>query len=143
MQIQLTITSKPYELAQMKRLPSEAQSNYVPYLLGNDTPLNNSMLSSYRLNSEFVVVGTALFRSIDIACYLNQNKESVVPKVIIIDNSRNTSLAWQRIKAFFANVSPDQDIRDFLYEEDGFLSLISELMYCGMHQLRHHLFGRK
>jgi hypothetical protein len=116
------------ELAIIEKLPLAQQSNYVPYLLGNDTPLTNESLAPYRMNKNFVLIGTALFRSIDIACNLAQNDTTMVPTVVIIDTSRNTSIAWQQIQALFAAAPPTQDYRKFLYDEDGFLSLISDLM---------------
>lgn len=116
------------ELAKIETLPLALQSDYVPFLLGNDSPLTVAEIAPYKINDNFVLIGTALFRSVDIACKLSQNNFDVVPTVVILDNSRYTSMAWQAIKTFFNTASPEQNLRDFLYSEDGFLSFICDLI---------------
>lgn len=126
-------------LETIEKLPLALQSNYVPFLLGNDTPLTCSKIVPYQMNENFVLIGTALFRSIDIACWLTKNKSNVIPTVIIIDHSRNTSIAWQQIKAKFASVTPSQNINGFLHDEDGFLDFLLELRDQNIIQIDNNL----
>ncbi|WP_133128821.1 hypothetical protein [Legionella nagasakiensis] len=109
------------------KLNVEDASDYIPFFLGNDTPLTDRQLAEHTINTNFVLVGTALFRSIDIACKLAATSD-VFPKVIIVDNSRRTHLAWKQIQAFFAASPPDETWRIFLHKSDGFLEFILDTL---------------
>ena len=101
-------------------LTDDQLTDYAPFLIGNDTPLTTEQIIPHQINRNFVLIGTSLFRSIDIACKLAKSPD-VFPKVVIIDNSRKTSLAWQQIKTFFAT-STIESWPEFLNDdEDGFL----------------------
>ncbi|MDX2345346.1 MAG: hypothetical protein QNK11_00530 [Legionella sp.] len=106
--------------ASITRLPPEKWESYSPFLLGNDTPLTNEQVVAHKINKNFALVGTALFRSIDIACQLAHD-ENVFPTVIIVDNSKEVSEAWSKIKRFFSEKEEEEDhaedIMDFSMDE--------------------------
>ncbi len=123
--VEVALTTPPAsDLAEIKRLPVEKRSDYTPFLIGNDTPLTTQQIVPYKRDKNFVLLGTALFRSVDIACKLAQT-EHVFPTIVVIDNSQKTSQAWERIKTFFATTELTES--DFLYDEDGFLELVLAL----------------
>ena len=110
----------------IKKLPDTKLCSYRSFLIGNDTPLTTKDLEPHKINTNFVLIGTSLFRSADIACKLAAS-ESVFPKVIIVDNSREAAAAWAKIKQFFHD-STQTSWKSFLFDEDGFLEFVfSEL----------------
>ena len=110
----------------IKELPYTKLSSYRSFLIGNDTPLTTKDLEPHKINTNFVLIGTSLFRSADIACKLAAT-ESVFPKVVIVDDSREAAAAWSKIKQFFHD-STKTSWRNFLFDEDGFLEFVlSEL----------------
>lgn len=116
----------------IKQLPDDKLCSYRSFLIGNDNPLTAEHLGPHKINTNFVLIGTSLFRSIDIACTLAAS-EAVFPKVVIVDNSREAAIAWAKIKDFFQK-STKTSWRAFLFdnpdEDDpgGFLEFVlSEL----------------
>ncbi|MCH9756140.1 MAG: hypothetical protein K0U37_02970 [Gammaproteobacteria bacterium] len=118
MEAKTTLSKRKRSLETIPQLPLEKRSNYTPFLIGNDTPLTSEQIAEHQINQDFILVGTALFRSIDIACKLAQN-EGVFPTVVIVDNSQKVSEAWEKIKAFFAEEQDDivDDTLDFILDE--------------------------
>jgi hypothetical protein len=108
---------------QFKELDPSELEDYPAFLIGNDRPLNETELESFQMTSDFLLVGTSLFRSIDFACRL-ASTHKVNPKVIIVDNSRQVIDTWAKLKSFFEKTT-ETDAKKFLEDpDDGFLEFI-------------------
>lgn len=108
---------------QITQLQMSELIEYKAFLTGNDPCLTRKQLSPYLIERNFLLVGTSVFRSIDLACKLAAS-EAVFPKVIIIDNSSDVHLTWLKLKKFFAE-SPSIDAREFVEDpEQGLLEFI-------------------
>lgn len=114
-------------LDKIPKLDESEKTSYIPFFLGNDSPLDKINLTKYIQEKDFVFVGTSLFRCVELVCALTKN-EKYTPKIVIIDNSLKTSLAWEKIKDRFKKFPSDQNVKKFLEGQDGFLELILELM---------------
>ena len=108
-------------LDSIERLPEEKLNNYRPFIVGNDTPLTAKVLTPHKLNQDFILVGTSLMRSVELGCRLAES-ETIIPKIIIVDNSKHTSAAWKRLKEFFETTS--LDAKSVLEDDDGLLEYI-------------------
>lgn len=115
------------EVTKIKRLPVSQQTDYQSFIVSNDKSLMNTNLSKYQFEQDFLLIGTSLFGSITLACKLAKNT-AIVPEIVIIDNSLNVSIAWSRIKEFFAKVPSEMDVEEFLHGENGFLDLLLNLI---------------
>lgn len=111
--------------AKLNPLPSGQQTSYGPFLLGNDLPLKTNEINPYKIDGNFLVVGTSMFRSIDIACSLvSHQSNQFTPKVILIDNSKYAFEGWKKIQQFFSTC-PLSDPTEFIQDEEkGFLQFV-------------------
>ncbi|KTD33879.1 hypothetical protein [Legionella israelensis] len=120
------------------QLTSEELKDYTAFLIGNDRPLTEEEVELFQMETNFVLVGTSVFRSIDFACKLSA-KYNVTPKVFIIDNSRQVHETWEKLKNFFAE-STETDIKSFLHGKTGlFEFILNELLDVthGMNPVRY------
>lgn len=108
---------------QITPLKRSEQTEYKPFLIGNDKPLSSTDIAAHQLNMPFILVGTSMFRAVDFACRLAGNE--ITPKVIIVDNSIEVFHAWQKLRTFFTEThltSTD----DYLEGNEGILEFIVE-----------------
>lgn len=104
-------------------LRNEQRTEYRSFLIGNDPKMDKLSFASYSRSANFVLVGTSLFRSVEIACHLAASND-VFGKIILVDKSRNAVNAWKKIKAFFESNTlndPEEFVND---EENGWLTFI-------------------
>ncbi len=128
--IQKTIRGVAARLAhKISKLKSGDATDYVPFMLGNDHALTEDKYAHHLIRTNFVLVGTALFRSVDIACRMAVDFEGrkVFAKVIIVDNSEKVVESWRRIKTAFASSAEGESWDSFLKRGDGLLELFLEL----------------
>ena len=116
------------QLQGLHQLKQDSLCDYTPFLIGNDLPLTRQDLADYVIDRNFLLVGTSVFRSVDLGCKLAKS-ETVFPKIIIIDNSKDVLFAWENLKFFFGN-SELTDADEFVNDDtDGLLEYILKNMH--------------
>jgi len=106
------ITRSLYALNQ---LPSNKQLNFRTLIVGNDPIING--LEKYKvIDAPIALIATSGLRSVLLACELGNNH--YIPKLIIIDNSKQVHTFWDRIKKVF-ETSINQEL--FLTNVETFL----------------------
>jgi hypothetical protein len=125
------LVQKKYGITQ---LSNSKLVSYKAFLFGNDMPLSQEDLQDYQMSEQFLLVGTSIFRSIDFACKL-ATSETIIPKVVIIDNSLEVYQTWQVLKKFFAESSAT-NVSDFLSAPDeGLFEFILDNLQDMVHGL--------
>ncbi len=99
------------------QLSDREVTDYSPYILGNDGPLTSDQLNHHRMDKHFVLVGTALLRSVQLACVLAPKDD--VPEVVIVDNSEKAAEAWIKIKQFFEGLPDEAKWSDIFTPKGG------------------------
>lgn len=101
-----------------KLLPDEKRQQYKAFVVGNDpvfTGINRLVKEEKELNP-FAVVGTSVLRGLDIAMEIRKGKfsydektsNSGLPKLIIVDNSREVNAFWRNLRKFVSQQNSDQ-----------------------------------
>ena len=102
---------KKYKITHLK--PTE-QESYQALVVGNDPVIDK--LDKYKQEHDdkhtIAVVGTSVLRSIEIGLELSNS--SKLPKIIIIDNSKEVTALWDKLRAFSTTYPNKSDFFKFL-----------------------------
>ena len=106
----------------LKHISEEKRDCYEAFFIGNDPVIKGLHLHTPKNTSKpIAVIGTSVIRSVEIAL---QVRNPHVPKVIIVDNSRQVIQLWSNLRHFS---SLCHDSKEFLTKLPKFLSQNSTL----------------
>lgn len=109
---------KTRSLYALTQLVSNKQLDFRTLIVGNDPMING--LEKYKvIDAPIALIGTSGLRSVLLACELGSKHH--VPKLIIIDNSRQVHVFWNKIRKLFETCNNQES---FL---TSFETLIKEL----------------
>ena len=113
------LSREKYALHKIRKAP---EVDCEAFLVGNDPVMTG--LSNYQMTDDFVLIGTSCFRSVAIACSLGSTlAKNIIPKIVIIDSSRQVNEMWRRVQQLFAACENAQQF------QQQFPVLLSESAY--------------
>lgn len=134
---------KEQRLSQIPQLPDEELFDYKGLVKGND-PFELDHIIPHRIAKPFVFVGTSLFGALDLACSLavapSHHAMKPVPKLIIVDSSKQVADCWEKIKEYFSEIDPSsfRNVGNFLYRgSNSFMDFLLEELYEQVRDLDH------
>lgn len=85
---------------QIQPLAPAKKEHYQALLLGNDPKIE---LKEQDNKGTVAIIGTSGVRSVLLACELgDKSNKKIIPKIILVDNSREVHALWTRLKHFIA-----------------------------------------
>lgn len=109
--IRANIVQKKYRFF---HLSENEKTSYKAFLIGND-PVIEGLDKYAPKNGGVALVATSGFRALLLASILAKNDKTRIPKIFIVDTSKEVHLAWRKLKQFAENN----------FSEEGFLADIS------------------
>ena len=83
---------------QIKGLSSSEEVSYPAFPLGNDPEIK---LKKQDNKGAVAIIATSGVRSVLLACQLgDKHNKKIIPKIILVDNSREVHQFWNQIKTF-------------------------------------------
>ncbi len=118
----------------VKQLQEEEKQKYKAFVVGNDPVFTgiNKLVKEEKVLNPFAVIGTSVLRGVEIAMQIRRSKFTydekisniMLPKLIIVDNSREVNAFWRNLRIF---VSQYSDEKQFLKNLPNFLEENKEL----------------
>lgn len=109
----------------IQHLQANEQKYYPAFVVGND-PLMPAKLDSYKQpKDKIALIGTSGLRSVLLACKLGNEKN--IPKIIIIDNSREVYKFWFAMREFMSDDSKSANQELFFTNLPNFLTINKNL----------------
>ena len=118
----------------VKQLQEEKRQKYKAFVVGNDPVFTgiNKLVKEEKVLNPFAVIGTSVLRGVEIAMQIRRSKftydekisNTMLPKLIIVDNSREVNVFWRNLRIF---VSQYSDEKQFLKNLPNFLEENKEL----------------
>lgn len=110
----------------LKSLHPVQRTNYPAFYVGND-PDGLIIPDDVKANEAFAMIGTSCLRALDIAAKLCANQTTFIPKIYLIDNSKNVVEFWVNIKEAFSGSNSVFEVKDKIEnKEEKFSSLFKK-----------------
>jgi hypothetical protein len=108
------------ERYQINALPDNEREDYPAFVIGNDPKMPPELDHYIEPEDKIALVATSGFRAISLACKLGNPNQ--IPKILLVDNSRQVIALWRAMRDFVRNDSKADIGPLFLYYLEKFLS---------------------